>query len=211
MRPLRPVHGDMPLLSHAGRRARQPARADLSHQVDARRHGHAQTGAAASRPLPVLLFLHDDLSERRRLHAPIGIRPPIYRDGGTPDAPGQFHAQGADSDLASSGPVPDGASGRARRAAFQKDRSADPLPHACGNAGVGSEDERRAPEIHRAAHGKDGQGAAGARGFAHGLRAEGAAPGDQRLHRALPQLPGLRRGAVGSGGLLRGAAAAHEQ
>ena len=28
LRPLRPVHGDVPLLSHAGRRARQPARAD---------------------------------------------------------------------------------------------------------------------------------------------------------------------------------------
>ena len=62
LRALRLLHRDLPDLSGAGRRARQPARAHLPDQ------GHAGRGAAggredgqAHRPLPLLPRLHDDL------------------------------------------------------------------------------------------------------------------------------------------------------
>ena len=70
LRALRLLHGDLPDLCAARRRARLPARAHLSHQGHA---GERQAGrrrdASPYRPLPLLPFLHDDLPVGRALHA----------------------------------------------------------------------------------------------------------------------------------------------
>ena len=80
LRALRAVHGDLPDLCAAGRRARQPARAHLPHQGHARgqRAGELR-GADPRRPLPVVPLLHDDVPERRRLHAPRRPRAQLHR------------------------------------------------------------------------------------------------------------------------------------
>ena len=62
VRALRLLHRDLPDLRAAGRRARQPARAHLSHQGDAGGRPRADgVGGQARRPLPVVPRLHDDL------------------------------------------------------------------------------------------------------------------------------------------------------
>jgi glycolate oxidase iron-sulfur subunit len=71
VRALRLLHGDLPDLCAARRRARQPARAHLSDQGDARARARRRPPrSCARRPLPVLPRLHDDLPVRRSLPAP---------------------------------------------------------------------------------------------------------------------------------------------
>ena len=67
LRALRLLHGDLPDLSAAGRRARRPARTHLPDQADARRRRGHRKHAAAPRPLPHLPQLRNDLSVRRAL------------------------------------------------------------------------------------------------------------------------------------------------
>ena len=80
LRALRLLHRHLPDLSSARRRARKPEGPDLSHQVDARGEGGAEAGPPASRSLPVVQLLHDDMSERRRLHASVGLCTPADRE-----------------------------------------------------------------------------------------------------------------------------------
>ena len=81
LRALRLLHGHLPDLRAARRRARQPARPHLPDEGDVRAAaGEAEPrGAAPRRPLPVVPVVHDDLPERRRLHAPRRPRPRPHR------------------------------------------------------------------------------------------------------------------------------------
>ena len=95
MRALRLLPRDLPHLQPAGRRARQPARAHLPHEADARgRAGHA-AHAAAPRPLRHLPRVRDHMSLRRGIRAPRGHRP---RPGGEE---GAAHAVGPAAPLVS--------------------------------------------------------------------------------------------------------------
>ena len=80
LRALRLLHRDLPDLSAARRRARQPARAHLPDQGHAgERPAGRREDRQAHRPLPVLPRLHDDLPVGRALHAPRRPRPRPYR------------------------------------------------------------------------------------------------------------------------------------
>ena len=83
VRALRLLHRHVPHLRAARRRARQSARPHLPDEGDVRTRtqGHARR-AAARRPLPVVPVVHDDLPERRRLHAPRRPRPRAHRGDG---------------------------------------------------------------------------------------------------------------------------------
>ena len=80
LRPLRVLHRDLPDLSAARRRARQPARPHLPDQghAGARRAPSAET-RQAYRPLPLVPRLHDDLPVGRQLHASGRSRPALHR------------------------------------------------------------------------------------------------------------------------------------
>ena len=79
VRPLRLLHGDVPDLPAAGRRARRPARAHLPDQAGARRRRGDREDAAAPRPLPHLPQLRDDLPVGRPVRAAGRHRAPRRR------------------------------------------------------------------------------------------------------------------------------------
>ena len=95
LRALRLLHGDLPDLPAAGRRARRPARTHLPDQADARRRcGHRHEHAAAPRSLPELPQLRDDLPVGRALRPAARHRAPRRRDRESSVRPASARAAG---------------------------------------------------------------------------------------------------------------------
>jgi len=88
MRALRLLHGDLPDLSVAGRRARWPPRPHLPHQGDARGRRAFPFHSAAPRQMSDLPRMRDDLSIGGSLRAPAGYWPASHRAGSASDVTG---------------------------------------------------------------------------------------------------------------------------
>ena len=169
----------------------------------------AARGAAPRRPLPVLPVLHDDLPERRRLHAPGRPRPRPHR--GDRRAAASRIASLRDL-LAPSCPIPSASAWRSgprasralrgllRRLGLKELAAMLELAPAGCCAGADFTGPGTAATKDRAARARDPAGR---------LRPAGAAAGDQRRHHPPAGAPRRRRGGRAGRGLLRRAGASH--
>ena len=179
LRPLRVLHRDLPDLPGAGRRTRQPPRAHLPDQGDARdRAGARCQDRHPHRPLPVVPGLHDHLPLGRALHAPRRPCPHLHRRALSPAADGPGPALDAGADPALSGAVPARLDGRAAGPAAAP---ADARPAAAGDAGDGAAAAATAIAQRPAA------------GLCRDGRAQDAGRADDRLCPARPQYRHQRR------------------
>ena len=140
VRALRLLHGHLPHLRPARRRARQPARAHLPDEGDVRAGSprHARR-APACRPLFVLPVVHDDLPERGRLHAPRRLRARAYRRDQPAQPQGSHDPAAAGVDAALSGPFSHRAQGRAVRTPVHRLSAPGRAERADGDARSGAD------------------------------------------------------------------------
>ncbi len=200
MRALRILHGDLPDLHAARRRARQSAGADLPDQGHARERAGADRGRRqAHRQVPELPLVHDDVSVRRELHASRRPRAPPHRDDlpeacdRPRDAP-RPRGRAASTAAVSRDPSGVAAGGAARRALAEaarrraEPRSAEPAEGLAGRPAANLRQRRK----------EDAAGRAAQR-----LRPAGSCAGDQRGDDPAPHASRLRGGRRAGGGLLR--------